>query len=349
MGFRSAQGKSIMKEEYIVKLEPKDEYTHTPDESLNFNESMYFNMFDHKQKIGAWFRLGNRPNEGYAEMTCCLYLPDGNIGFMFGRPSIMDNKSFKAVGMSFEVLEPFKRLHVDFKGKLLLLSEPMQMMNPTKAFKSNPTVDSEVSLDILGESPMFGGETLKKDGSSLDIDPEKSFSKAHYEQHISGIGSIKVGEQEFSIKGLGLRDKSWGPRYWQALEWYRWLTININKEIGFMFSIVHQGEGVERRGGLVFIDNTYQKIRDCDIQTIYDENDCQTSLKAWARTDEGEFEVDGHILSLIPLRNRRTAPNGESLTTRITEGMTEYTYQGIKGYGMSEYLDQVIDGKPIGI
>ena len=116
-----------------------------------------------------------------------------------------------------------------------------------------------------------------------------------------------------------------------------------------MFSIVHQGKGIERRGGLVFIDNKYQIIRDCDIQTIYDENDCQTSLNAWAKTDQGEYEVEGHILSLIPLRNRRTNPEGESLTTRIAEGMTEYTYKGISGYGMSEYLDQIIDGEPVGI
>ncbi|MDG2061712.1 MAG: hypothetical protein P8J93_07860 [SAR86 cluster bacterium] len=338
-----------MKEEYIVKLDPEDEYTHTPDESSNYNESMYFNVFDHKKKIGGWFRLGNRPNEGYSEMSCCLYLPDGKVGFMFGKPSISDNNSFNAGGMSFEVLEPFKRLHIEYKGKILLLSDPQQMMNPGKAFKSNPTVDCQVSLGILGESPMYGGETLKKDGSALDVDPEKSFSKAHYEQHISGKGLMKIGEKEFSIKGLGLRDKSWGPRYWQALEWYRWLTININKDIGFMFSIVHQGDGIERRGGLVFIDNKYHNIQECKIQTKYDENFCQTSLKAWAKTKVGEYEVEGNILSLIPLRNRRTSPDGKVLTTRITEGMTEYTYQGMKGYGMSEYLDQIIDGKPIGV
>ena len=188
-----------MKEEYIVKLDPEDEYTHTPDESSNYNESMYFNVFDHKKKIGGWFRLGNRPNEGYSEMSCCLYLPDGKVGFMFGKPSISDNNSFNAGGMSFEVLEPFKRLHIEYKGKILLLSDPQQMMNPGKAFKSNPTVDCQVSLGILGESPMYGGETLKKDGSALDVDPEKSFSKAHYEQHISGEGSIN---SESNIKNF---------------------------------------------------------------------------------------------------------------------------------------------------
>ena len=30
--------------------------------------------------MGGWVRMGNRPNEGYAEMTVCLYLPDGRVG-----------------------------------------------------------------------------------------------------------------------------------------------------------------------------------------------------------------------------------------------------------------------------
>ena len=82
-----------------IKLEPQDEYNHVPDEATNYNESMYFNVFDHGKKMGGWFRLGNRVNEGYAEMTCCIYLPDGRIGFMFGRPEISTNEVFDAGGM----------------------------------------------------------------------------------------------------------------------------------------------------------------------------------------------------------------------------------------------------------
>jgi hypothetical protein len=41
-------------------------------------------------------------------------------------------------------------------------------------------------------------------------------------------------------------------------------------------------------------------------------------------------------------------PKGEILTTRITEGMTEYSYKGQVGYGMSEYLDQIVNDKPLG-
>ena len=47
---------------FKVRLEPQDEYTHVPDAAANYNESMYFNMFDAAQKVGGWFRIGNRPN-----------------------------------------------------------------------------------------------------------------------------------------------------------------------------------------------------------------------------------------------------------------------------------------------
>ena len=221
-------------------------------------------------------------------------------------------------------------------------------MNTGKAFKENPRVNCNADIEITGISPMFGGQAVRKDGQPLNQDPEKSFSKAHYEQHTAGKGTINIAGDKWTVDGLGLRDKSWGPRYWQAIEWYRWLTININNEIGFMFSIVHQSENSERRGGIVLKDGRYETIKDCKIETEYDEDNFQKTFTAWAKTDDDEYEVKGHVLSLIPLRNRRTTPDGESLVTRITEGMTEYTYKGIVGYGMSEYLDQVIDGKPIG-
>ena len=52
--------------------------------------------------------------------------------------------------------------------------------------------------------------------------------------------------------------------------------------------------------------------------------------------DGQQLEVTGRVLSLIPLRNRK---NGK--TTRISEGMTEWSCEGRTGYGLSEYLDQV--------
>ena len=126
-----------------LRLDPADEYMHPLETASNFNESMYFNVYDPKERVGGFLRLGNRANEGYAEMTTCLYLPDGRVGFMFGRPEIANNDAFDAGGMKFEVVEPFEALRVTYTGKVVLLDEPLQMANPRKAFTENPWVDCE--------------------------------------------------------------------------------------------------------------------------------------------------------------------------------------------------------------
>ena len=60
-----------------MRLEPQDDYLHAVEAATNFNESRYYNWFDAGIGMGGWVRMGSRPNEGYAEMTVCCYLPDG--------------------------------------------------------------------------------------------------------------------------------------------------------------------------------------------------------------------------------------------------------------------------------
>src|SRR5258708_39708843 len=99
-----------------------------------FNESMYFNVYDPTAGIGGFFRLGNRANEGTAEMTACIYLPDGRAAFMFKRPEISDNHAFDSGGMSFDVVDPFNELGVEYRGKEVMLDRPLAMADPKAAF-----------------------------------------------------------------------------------------------------------------------------------------------------------------------------------------------------------------------
>ena len=68
-----------------LRLEPVDEYMHELGPESTFNESMYFNAYDPAATLGAFFRVGNRANEGTGEMTCCIYLPDGRTIQYFPR------------------------------------------------------------------------------------------------------------------------------------------------------------------------------------------------------------------------------------------------------------------------
>ena len=150
-----------------LRLDPTDEYLHPLEEASNFNESMYFNVVDPTVGVGGFFRLGNRPNEGRAEMTTCLYLPDGRVAFMFDRPAISGNEAFDAGGMRFAVVEPFRELSVSYDGRVVLLDDPLAMADPRTAFKENPWTECHADLTFRSISPMYGGEPVNDDGTPI--------------------------------------------------------------------------------------------------------------------------------------------------------------------------------------
>ena len=324
-----------------MRLESQDEYMHELGSEPNFNESMYFNLYDPSQRIGGFWRLGNRANEGYAEMTACLYLPDGRVAFMFGRPPIADNDAFDAAGMRFEVIRPFEELHVSYHGRVVLLERPLEMADPKSAFTNNPQVDCRVALTFTNASTAFGGEPEQPREPTGE-----EFARGHYEQLIGGEGTVTVEDQTWEVRGFGLRDHSWGPRFWQAPWYYRWLTANFGPSFGIMASRIARREGRGTRGGFVWDGTVMQLADDLEIKTSWAGDDSyHDSIEAVLRSRDREWRLRGKVVSLIPLRNRR-----EGMVTRISEGLTEWCLDdGRVGYGWSEYLDQIVDGRPVGI
>lgn len=337
-----------------VRLEPSDEYMHELGPESNFNESMYINLFDPAHRLGGWFRMGNRANEGSAEMTVCIYLPDGRVGFMFKRPTITNNDALDAGGLTWTMVTPFEELRVDYVGKVVVLDEPLQMADPKTAFTNNPYETCEVHLTFTGQgrSSMFGGEP-----DTPHETPGEEFAKGHYEQLVEGTGTIRVGDQEWEVAGCGLRDHSWGPRYWQAPWYYRWLTANFGADLGFMASRVAKKDGPGTRGGFVWENGTLHLCDHAEVSTVFEGEDTyHQRVEGLLRSSRSnrEWTFTGEVMSLIPLRNRRQDPEGNWLVTRISEGMTRWTmtsgdHEGAEGYGLSEYLDQIVDGTPVGL
>lgn len=311
----------------------------------NFNESMYFNFTDPQQLVAGFFRLGNRANEKLAEMTACLYLPGGVVGFMFQRPAIADNSALDAGGMHFRVIEPFTALEVSYHGRLLLLDDPWQLSDPGAAFRSNTTAPAQVQLAVGGCSPPFGGEP----DSPAEAAGEE-FARGHYEQLVEVNGIIRVGDEQWSVHGFGLRDHSWGPRFWQAPWYYRWLTANFGAELGFMGSHIARRGGQGTRSGFVWHDGRLHLCHQVRLQTTAEGPDrSHRGLKLELVSADHRLEVTGTVVGMVPLRNRRTGPDGKELVTRICEGFTRWTTaDGRVGYGLSEYLDQIVDGVPVG-
>ncbi len=311
----------------IGNVKAEDDYTHPLGPEENFNESVYFNFFDRETNLGGFIRMGNRANEGHAEMTVIVYQPDGSALFNYKRPQISSNDGWDAGGAKVEVLVPGEKIRTTYDGDVVFLKDPREMRDPSSAFKENP--HKRLKLDLVHE----GVGAIH--GHVGDPNDANQFARAHYEQHMRVHGTVQVdGEPVLELKGNGLRDHSWGPRYWQSTPSYRWITGNYGDDLGMVINV----SGGRAGGVLQTGPNEIVRIVSADIDTDYEgDTNYHKALRARIKLATGEEHlIEGEVTGFIPLRNRRSG-----MFTHIGEGMTRYTLDGKHvGFGLSEYLDQ---------
>jgi len=310
-------------------LTADDDYTHELGPEKNFNESVYFNFFDRTQNRGGFVRIGNRANEGYAEMTVIVWNPDGSALFNYAKPAISDNDGWDAGGLRITIVEPANVVQTTYDGPAYFLKDPRKMSDPGSAFRDSPQQQLTIDLTHEAVGPLYGhvGETA--DGNQ--------FARSHTEQHMRVSGTVRMAEQVLALNGYGLRDHSWGPRYWQATPSYRWLTGNFGDDLGMIVRTNDAGRG----GGLFHEGQDLVRITKTTLTTEYEPGtNYHKALHAELELEDGRQRVlEGRVMGYIPLRNRRSGRN-----THVGEGMTEYTLDGERiGYGLSEYLDQPKD------
>ena len=313
----------------IGNVKPEDDYTHPLGPEENFNESVYFNFFDREKKMGGFLRIGNRANEGHAEMTVIVYQPDGSALFNYKRPQISTNDGWDAGGIKVDVLEPGEKIRTTYDGSVVYLADPREMREPRWRSRRTRTRRSSSTLSmrawgrsmVTSPTPQVARRTI----SPVPTTSSTCASRARCKWKMV---------QPSKYPGHGLRDHSWGPRYWQSTPSYRWITGNFGDDMGMVISVVgdHQG-GVFHKGNEIF------QIKSVDLDTKYEGNtNYHESLTAHVKLSNGdEHTIEGVVKGFIPLRNRRAG-----MFTHIGEGMTEYTLDGGArvGYGLSEYLDQ---------
>jgi hypothetical protein len=333
-----------------MRLEPEDDLLHPADEDENYNESRYYNFFDAGREFGGWVRMGNRPNQGYAEMTVCLYLPDGRVGFMFGRPRIEGHDAHDAAGLRFEVLAPYEAHRVTYDASVCVLAHPRDMADPKSAFNDNPHAPCTIDLALTAAARPFGGEPEYEPGEVPPPGRQHGFARGHTEQHMTVAGTACVAGETFDLAGgVGFRDHSWGPRVWQSIPWYRWINASFGP-LGIAFTVRGE-EGWDGRhlNGFVYDltrdpDGSWVPIRDVDLTSEYDSDAFPLRNRILVTTDDRVYELNGEVWSDIPLRNRR-----DGKVTRITEGVSRWTCGGLLGAGLTEHLDQIVDDVPVGV
>jgi hypothetical protein len=326
-------------------LTPEDDLLRTPGPESNWNESRYADFYDPVAQVGGWFRLGNRVNEGHGELTVCLHLPDGSVGFLFQRVPI-DGNVDAAGGLSCGVERSFETSSVVFAGWLALLPDPKALVDPKRALAGAKQIECRVELVSHGQGM----------SSVLGFDQEHiariflpGQAQGHYQHLVRSVGTVRINEQTWHIDGCGGRDHSWGPRNWHAKTWFRWLIAGFDANFGFMLTRSLGGDQ-QRRGGFVWQDGQFHLLDDVELHSDYSSDGYHTDAHARFRSSGRIWSAQGRTLAHLPLRHRSKMADGSEAILRIVKSPTHWTLpDGRSGYGMTEYHDQMHDGKPAGL
>ena len=327
----------------MTPIPPADEGMHEPTDDPQFNESMYFNFVDADSGFATLVRMGNRVNEGHAEVTAIAYLPGGGAAVHFERAPIKSNDAFDAAGLRFEIADPLVRARVLFDGDAHQLRHGTDLADPKKAFSTSPVVPMKLELDY--DTIRLHGMGGSQDGLGGLAGGEDAIATGHYQGPCKVSGTVTIDDTEWSVDGLGFRDHSWGPRRWQGPSWWRWISCLCDDRNGFVGWVSKIGDTVTPPTGMVLRDGRLSLVRDLTISSTYgvEPPHYPETVDLVLRTDDGEFHATGEAFALVPLRHRR-----EGTVARLSELLFNYEFEGLKGHGISEYHDLMLDGVPAG-
>jgi hypothetical protein len=175
----------------------------------------------------------------------------------------------------------------------------------------------------------------------------RDFSYGHFNQHTATQDAITVDGESWEFDSFGWRDHSWGPRYWTNIYFYRLLIANFGPDRAMMLLKITGRDNVTRREGVLLYDGQYEEITDLDLVTAWSEAKDPTAMELGVRTAQRAVRMSGKVITLAPLRNRRRV-GGETLQSRIAEGFTEWTWDDRSGIGVTEYIEILEGGEPVG-
>jgi hypothetical protein len=330
-------------------LTPADDYLHQVGPEKNWNESRYIDFHDPTSGVGGWFRIGMRPNEGHAEMSACVYLPDGRTAFYYERAPVDANR-LVAGGQEWLVGDPYTAGSVSYHGPMMMLDDAWALSDPKRVFTTAPREAASIDLRVetKGLSAVMGSDQDHID--RIFLPGQASW---HY-QHLCWVtGTVTVGDQTYEVDGRGGKDHSWGPRNWLAKIYLRWLIATTDDdELGFML-VRAVGPTKSTRSGHVWHRGVFFLVDDFDMQNTYEDEAPYRLRRTEVRIRSGaqEWTAVGKTEAWLPLRHLSPDEHGKPAHLRIVKSPTRWTFgDGRLGAGMCEIHDRLDEhGVPAGL
>lgn len=328
-----------------------DEFFHPVGDDRSWSESYYFNFTDPTSQIGAFTRMGFRPREGWADALHGVYLPGGRVAFTYGRRTDITPEVIDAMGAADPQVanltltrgEPFTTWGIAYRGEAQVMDDPSVMLVATKdrpePWHTPVTLDMDVTFTALAEPHYARGG-----------------SQGHFEQTGKVTGRITLGDEQWEVDGFGVRDKSWGPRTWQAPSgsaskstepaavtegcFINWFSMNFGPDVALGGTCGRVADGSMRGKGWIQRDGEVLELTEVAMTTVFDDTEplLHRSVQLTATDSRGnQMVIDGEVLTICPTK----VPRRDGVTF-INEGHARFTMDGRVGYGIAEHWHAVV-------
>ena len=329
-----------------VPADPDDELFHPVGDDPAWSESYYFNFVDPDTGVGAFTRMGFRPNDGWADALHAVYLPDGRVAFTYGRRTDLTPEVVGGLGpadpqvgnLTLRRGEAFRRWDIVYSGEAQDMADPTVMLAATKHRPTGWFEPAHLEMDVAFEATSVPHYAV-------------GGSQGHFEQTGRVTGTVRLGDEQWDVRGFGVRDKSWGPRTWQASSgsaakaagpqaadngcFLNWFSMNFGDDLALGGACGRTADGTFRGKGWIHRGGETLDLDEVTMTTEYEPDIPLLHRTVQLRgTDSrgGAVVVDGTVLSICPTK----IPRRDGVTF-VNEGLARFSSEGRQGFGIAEH------------
>ena len=213
-----------------MRLEPEDDYFHAPDDDPNYNESRYYNFFDpdpRARRVGAHGEPPQRGLRGDDRVP----LPARRARRVHVQAAATSTATTRTTpaGCGSRWWRRTRSTTSPTTARCACSPTRARWPTPGRRSRSNPHEPCAIDLrrhrgrpTVAAANPSGTRARSRRPGRrTASRGPHRAADGDHRGRRRSASSSFDLDA------GLGLRDHSWGPRVWQSIWWYRWLTASF--------------------------------------------------------------------------------------------------------------------------
>ena len=332
-----------------------DERMHPVGDDPAWSESYYFNFVDPKTGLGMFTRMGFRPRNGWADALHVVYLGGERVAFTYGRRDIgLDltayDRDLSVGGLTITCEDAFKRWRIAYDGPAQDIADAGILITRSKSRPQGWFEPARLSMQATFETltaPHYAGQG----------------ERGHFEQSGRVTGTLSLGDGERSFDGLGVRDKSWGPRNWGGANpgassgggaaagprlstapapspFVNWFSMNFGPDVSLGGSCGRAADGMIRGQGWMQEGASVGELTDVVIETVYRPGSIlHDSIVLTGLSPSGRrIRIEGRMECVCP--TKIPFPGG---ATFVNEGLGRFTLDGREGAGIAEHWHNVVE------